>query len=122
MITCDPRIRSGWPCIAGTRIGIECVAEDIAAGETIEQYAADKQVTVEQVKAALAVYDGMRPLFEALDDRESIVSYLERMAVKQQGYADKAGANLIYRGRLSMRAFMARALAKRVARREDKEA
>ena len=66
-ITCDPRIRSGWPCIAGTRIGVELAAGDIEAGETVEQYAADKQVTVEQVREALAVYEGMRPLFDALE-------------------------------------------------------
>ena len=120
MITCDPRIRSGWPCIAGTRIGVEHVAGDIAAGETVEQYAADKQVTVEQVREALAVFDGLRALFDAMDDRDSIVAYINRVAEQQQTYAEKAGANLIYRGRLSMRAFMARALAKRVARREDK--
>ena len=69
MITCDPRIRSGWPCIAGTRLGVELVAGDIAAGETVEQYALDKGVTVEQIREALAVYEGMRPLFEAFSDR-----------------------------------------------------
>ena len=67
MITCDQRIRSGWPCVAGTRIGVELVAEDIAAGETPEQYAADKGISVADVHEALAVYAGLRPLFDALD-------------------------------------------------------
>ena len=55
MITCDPRIRSGWPCVAGTRIGVELVAEDIAAGETPEQYAADKGISVADVHESIAV-------------------------------------------------------------------
>jgi uncharacterized protein (DUF433 family) len=66
-IVCDPGIRSGWPGIAGTRLGVELVAESIAAGETVEQYAADKGVSVDQVREALAVYEGMKPLFEAFD-------------------------------------------------------
>ena len=66
-IVCDPGIRSGWPGIAGTRLGVDLVAESIAAGETIEQYAADKGVSVDQVREALAVYEGMKPLFEAFD-------------------------------------------------------
>lgn len=43
------------------------------------------------------------------------------LAGQQQGYADQAiaRADMVYSGRLSMRAFMARALAKRVARGED---
>lgn len=53
MIVCDPARNFGWPSIAGTRIGIEHVAGDIAAGQTIEQYAADKELTVEQVQEAL---------------------------------------------------------------------
>ncbi len=67
MITCDPRIRSGWPCVAGTRIGVELVAEDIAAGETPEQYAADKGISVADVHEAIAVYAGMKSLFDAFD-------------------------------------------------------
>ena len=122
MITCDQRIRSGWPCVAGTRIGVELVAEDIAAGETPEQYAADKGISVADVHEAIAVYAGLRPLFDAMNDRDSIVAYLDQVAAQQQGYADKAGADLVYRGRLSMRAFMARALGQRIARGEDKKA
>lgn len=63
MITCDPRIRSGWPCIAGTRLGVEIVAEDIQAGQQIEQYALDKGITVAEVNEALEVYKGLLPLF-----------------------------------------------------------
>ena len=56
-----------------------------------------------------------------LKTRASIVAYIEDVADQQQGYVDQATAraDMIYRGRLSMRAFMARALAKRVARGED---
>ena len=68
MIVCDPARNFGWPSIAGTRIGIEHVAGDIAAGQTIEQYAADKELTVEQVQEALTVYKLLRPLYEAYDE------------------------------------------------------
>jgi|GEM_PF-4057745 hypothetical protein len=58
---------------------------------------------------------------EQQETRASIVGYLERVAAEQQYYADQAGADMVYRGRLSMRAFMARALARRIARGEDRE-
>lgn len=65
MITCDPKICWGWPCIAGHRLRVDDVAGSIGAGETVEQYALDKEITVEQVKEALAVYECLKPLFDA---------------------------------------------------------
>ncbi len=67
MITCDPNVCWGHPCIAGTRLRVEDVAGSIRAGETIEQYSADKEITIEQVKEALAVWECLRMLYEALD-------------------------------------------------------
>lgn len=69
-------------------------------------------------KARAEIEAALPPFYR--NDRASIVAYVERVAAQQQGYTDRAGADLIYRGRLSMRAFMARALAKRIARCEDR--
>jgi len=65
VITCDPKVCWGWPCIAGHRLQVDDVAGSIRAGETVEQYAIDKQITVEQVQEALAVYECLKPLFNA---------------------------------------------------------
>ena len=88
MITCDPRIRSGWPCIAGTRLGVEIVAEDIAAGTTIEQYALDKDITVEQVREALEVYEGLLPLFAGAAARAQPTASLVFTLRKRAGWLE----------------------------------
>ena len=54
------------------------------------------------------------------DERvSSIVAYLERVAAQQDGYAARAAGDMVYAGRLRMRGFMARALARRIANGED---
>ncbi len=69
MITCDPKMCWGWPCIAGHRLRVDDVAGSIRAGTSVEQYAADKDLTVEQVREALEVYECLRLLFEAYQNR-----------------------------------------------------
>ncbi len=53
-ISMDPDVRFGKPCIAGTRMDVATVAGLIAAGETVETVAAEYQLSIEQVRAALA--------------------------------------------------------------------
>lgn len=55
LVRCDPRILSGKPVIAGTRISVELILEQLAAGETIEQLLdAHPQLTRAGIQAALA--------------------------------------------------------------------
>ncbi|HEY7357655.1 MAG TPA: DUF433 domain-containing protein [Ktedonobacterales bacterium] len=52
-IISDPQIMLGKPVIAGTRITVEFILEQLAAGETIEQIMDGYELTREQVQAAL---------------------------------------------------------------------
>jgi uncharacterized protein (DUF433 family) len=53
-ISMDPDARFGKPCIAGTRVDVATVLGLIAAGETVETVASEYQLSIEQVRAALA--------------------------------------------------------------------
>jgi uncharacterized protein (DUF433 family) len=53
-ISMNPDVRFGKPCIAGTRMDVATVVGLIAAGETIETVVSEYQLSVEQVRAALA--------------------------------------------------------------------
>jgi len=52
-ISMDPDVRFGKPCITGTRIDVATVVGLIAAGETVENVAAEYHLALEQVRAAL---------------------------------------------------------------------
>jgi uncharacterized protein (DUF433 family) len=52
-ITSDPDIMLGKPVIAGTRIAVEFILEQLAAGETIGEIADQYDLTREQIAAAL---------------------------------------------------------------------
>ena len=53
-ITMNPDVRFGKPCIAGTRMDVAIVVGLVAAGETVETVASEYQLTIEQVRTALA--------------------------------------------------------------------
>jgi uncharacterized protein (DUF433 family) len=53
-ISMNPDIRFGKPCIAGTRMDVATVVGLIAAGESIETVVNEYQLSVEQVRTALA--------------------------------------------------------------------
>lgn len=54
-IVSDPKILAGKPIIRGTRISIELILEQLAANpDTSELFAAYPELTMEDVKAALA--------------------------------------------------------------------
>jgi uncharacterized protein (DUF433 family) len=52
-ITMNPDVRFGKPCVSGTRMDVATIVGLIAAGETVETVAAEYQLSVEQVRAAL---------------------------------------------------------------------
>lgn len=54
-IVSDPKIRSGKPCIKGTRIAVFDVLDYMAGGMTVEEILADfPQLTKEAILASLA--------------------------------------------------------------------
>ena len=53
-ITMNPDVRFGKPCLSGTRIDVATIVGLIAAGETIETAAEQYQLSIDQVRAALA--------------------------------------------------------------------
>ena len=53
-ITMNPDVRFGKPCVSGTRMDVATIVGVIAAGETVETVAAEYQLSIEQVRAALA--------------------------------------------------------------------
>ncbi len=54
LITCDPDIMLGKPCIAGTRITVESILAKLAAGETREDLMqAYPGLADEQISAAI---------------------------------------------------------------------
>jgi uncharacterized protein (DUF433 family) len=53
-IVCDPSILCGKPTIAGTRISVELVLEELGSGVTMDEFLQDySHITREQVLAAL---------------------------------------------------------------------
>jgi len=55
LIICDPKVMMGKPVVAGTRITVEHILEELAAGETVEQILdAHPRLTREAIQAALA--------------------------------------------------------------------
>ncbi len=53
-ISVDPRICHGKPCIAGTRVLVSVVVDNIAAGEPFAAVAQGYGISIEDVQAALA--------------------------------------------------------------------
>lgn len=70
----------------------------------------------------------MSPEIQALitaalaEQRASIVAYCEAVGAAQAAFADRCVTATAYRGRMSSRAYMARALAKRIAQQLDRVA
>jgi uncharacterized protein (DUF433 family) len=53
-ISMNPDVRFGKPCITSTRIDVATVVGLLASGETVETVATEYQLSVEQVRGALA--------------------------------------------------------------------
>ena len=53
-VSMDPDIRFGKPCLSGTRIDVATIVGAFAAGESADTVAAAYDLSLEQVRAALA--------------------------------------------------------------------
>lgn len=57
LISVNPKVRNGRPCIAGTSIEVSVIAiAKIVHGQSPEEIAADYELSLPQVYAALAYY------------------------------------------------------------------
>jgi uncharacterized protein (DUF433 family) len=57
LISTNPQVRGGRPCIAGTTIEVSVIMiAKIVHGQTPDEIASDYQITLAQVYAALAYY------------------------------------------------------------------
>jgi uncharacterized protein (DUF433 family) len=55
LISSDPKIMTGKPTVAGTRITVELILEKLAAGETVEQILSEHpRLTAASIRAAIA--------------------------------------------------------------------
>ena len=55
LIVSDPAVMMGKPVVRGTRITVELIPEDLAAGETVDQILdAHPQLSESAIRAALA--------------------------------------------------------------------
>ena len=63
LITSDPKVMMGKPVIVGTRITVEHILEELAAGSTMEELLeAHPRLTLEAIHAALAYASDTLPL------------------------------------------------------------
>lgn len=54
MVTSDPAVLAGKPCIAGTRISVELILEQLSTGESVDDVVHNyPHLTREQVLAAI---------------------------------------------------------------------
>lgn len=65
LIERDPRIRSGWACVAGTATSVNRISVRYNLGDSPEKIAQDlNHLTLAQVYAALAYYFANREIIE----------------------------------------------------------
>jgi uncharacterized protein (DUF433 family) len=76
-ISIDPNIMMGKPCIAGTRITVELILEELAAGQTFERILnSHKRLTCESIQSALAF------AAETLRSEDTIYPLRKHFAIK----------------------------------------
>jgi uncharacterized protein (DUF433 family) len=79
LISTDPNIRSGRPCIAGTTIEVSVIViAKIVQGLEPDEIAADYELTLSQVYAALAYY------YENKDEIDRSISERRELAKKMK--------------------------------------
>ena len=55
LISSDPKVMMGKPLVVGTRITVELILEQLAAGESVDEILSEHpRLTAEEIRAALA--------------------------------------------------------------------
>ena len=77
LITTNPQVRNGRPCIAGTSLEVAVVAiAKIVHGQSPEEIAADYNLSLPQVYAALAYY------YEHKDEMDAMIQQRRELSEK----------------------------------------
>jgi uncharacterized protein (DUF433 family) len=81
LISSDPNVRGGRPCIAGTGLEVSVIVIDrIVHQRTVDEIASDYRISLAQVYAALAYY------YAHKDEMDSLIQERSRLA---QDYKEK---------------------------------
>jgi uncharacterized protein (DUF433 family) len=83
MISKDPNVRGGRPCIAGTSLEVAVIAIDkIVHRRNREEIAADYVISLPQVYAALAYYyDNKDEIDKTIKDRQQLAQEFKERGV-----------------------------------------
>jgi uncharacterized protein (DUF433 family) len=83
LISTDPGVRNGRPCIAGTSIEVSVVAiAKIVHGMDADEIAADYDLSLAQVYAALAYYYENKPAIDAtIEEQRELVQRMKEARV-----------------------------------------
>jgi uncharacterized protein (DUF433 family) len=83
LISTNPAVRSGRPCIAGTSLEVAVIAiAKIVHGQTPEEIAADYNLSLPQVYAALAYYyDHKEEIDATIQERRKLAQEMKEKRV-----------------------------------------
>ena len=83
LVSTNPRVRNGRPCIAGTTIEIATIATaKVLGGQEPEEIAADLELSLLQVYAALAYYyDHKAPIDAPIQRRRQLALSMKEARV-----------------------------------------
>lgn len=83
LISTDPRVRNGRPCIAGTSVEVAVLAiAKVVHGLSPEEIAADYELSLPQVYAALAYYYANKKEIDAsVQERQKLAEELKEQRI-----------------------------------------
>ena len=83
LIAADPSVRNGRPCIAGTSIEVSAIVQEtILQGKEADEIAADYDLSLAQVYAALAHYYENKPEIDAtIRERRLIAQQMKEQRI-----------------------------------------
>jgi uncharacterized protein (DUF433 family) len=83
LITTNPNVRNGRPCLAGTTVEVSVIAiATIVHGQSAEEIAADYDLSLPQVYAALAYYyDHKAEIDATIQDRRQWAQTMKEQRV-----------------------------------------
>lgn len=89
LIVCDPKIRNGWACVAGTATSVHRISARYNMGSSVEEIAEQlDHLSLTQVLAALTYYFANKEVIDAeLAEYEAESDRIEREYLLSKGYS-----------------------------------
>ena len=83
LISTDPRVRNGRPCIVGTSLEVSVIAiAKIVQGQEPDEIAANYELTLAQVYAALAYYyENKQAIDASIDERRQLAQKMKEAQI-----------------------------------------